>query len=268
MKARRFDYERPATLDDALALLAGSPDAKVIAGGQSLGPLLNLRLASPALLVDVRGLDELTAARDEGDTVVLGACITHAQIEDGRTIDPTRGLLPRVARGIAYRAVRNRGTLGGSLAHADPAADWLSVMTLLGAILELRSRKSRRQIRVDQFVDGPLSTRLAADEIIVGVRLRKLSPRARTSYYKFNRKPGEFAIAIAGAVDDPELKLRRAVIGATESAPHLIADASALIAGFDESSAHASVAAAGLAAGTYEHQTHFVALKRAVAHLQ
>lgn len=268
MKAPRFDYEKPKTLQEALALLASSPDAKIIAGGQSMGPLLNLRLAAPALLVDIRGLPELAAERDERDAIVLGACITHAQIEDGKALDSTRGFLARVASGIAYRAVRNRGTLGGSLAHADPAADWLSVMTLLDATLQVRSQSAHRDIPVDRFVDGPLSTRLSKDEMIVAVRMRKLSPRARTSYFKFNRKPGEFAIAIAGVVEDPDIGLSRAVIGATEGAPFVVADASPLIGKFDEHSGHKAVASAGFAAGTYEHQVHFVALKRAAAGLQ
>ncbi len=154
MKPAAFDYEKPRSLDAAVKLLATSDGAaKVIAGGQSLTPVLNFRLAQPSLLVDVRGLPELAGVKEEADAIVLGATTTHAQIEDGRVPDPTNGLLRRVARGIAYRAVRNRGTLGGSLAHADPAADWLNVMALLDAEV-LVQRRVRVPARTPEALVG------------------------------------------------------------------------------------------------------------------
>jgi carbon-monoxide dehydrogenase medium subunit len=262
VKPARFAYEKPRSLEAALRLLAdGGAGAKLIAGGQSLGPILNFRLAQPELLIDVRTLPELSTARDEGDVVFLGAATTHAAIEDGRAPDPTRGLLPAVARTIAYRAVRNRGTLGGSLAHADPAGDWVNVMALLDAEIVARGPRGERSVRAPEFVRGPLTTALAADEIVVGMRIRKLSARARWGHYKFNRKPGEFAEAIGGFVHDPERGTARALVGATGDAPHVVANA----VGLDEPRMRAAVADAGFAPGTYEHQVHFVALKRAVA---
>lgn len=263
MKAPAFDYEKPATLGAALALLADDTgDTKVLAGGQSLGPLLNLRLARPGRLVDVRGLVELDACHEAGDAVTLGAGITHAAVEDNRVPDPTRGLLPFVARGIAYRAVRNRGTLGGSLAHADPAADWVSAMALLDAVLVVVSVRGTREIPAVTFVDGPLSTTLAPDELIVAVRVARLSPSARWSYRKFNRKPGEFAEAIAGFVHDPARGICRAVIGATSGAPVVIADARSIVEG-DVARIDGEVQRAGFEAGSYEHQVHRVMLARA-----
>lgn len=263
MKAPAFDYEKPATLDAALALLADDTgDTKVLAGGQSLGPLLNLRLARPGRLVDVRSLAELTACHEASDTVTLGAGTTHASIEDGRVPDPTRGLLPFVAHGIAYRAVRNRGTLGGSLAHADPAADWVSAMALLDAVLIVASARGMRETPAATFVDGPLSTTLAPDELIVAVRVPQLSPSARWSYRKFNRKPGEFAEAIAGFVHDPARGVCRAVIGVTSGAPVVIPDARSMVEG-DVARIDAEVGRAGFAAGSYEHQVHRVMLARA-----
>jgi carbon-monoxide dehydrogenase medium subunit len=265
VKPAQFAYEKPRSLEAAIRLLAdGGDGAKLIAGGQSLGPILNFRLAQPELLIDVRTLPELSTARDEGNSVFLGACTTHSAIEDGRVPDPTRGLLPTVARTIAYRAVRNRGTLGGSLAHADPAADWVNVMALLDAEILTLGPRGERRLRAAQFVRGPLSTVLAADEIIVGVRVRKLSGSGRWGHYKFNRKPGEFAEAIGGFLHDPERGVTRALVGATGDAPYVVADASRL----DEPGMRAAVAGAGFAPGTYEHQVHFVALKRAVARLQ
>ncbi|HIG15262.1 MAG TPA: carbon monoxide dehydrogenase, partial [Gammaproteobacteria bacterium] len=136
MKPKAFYYERPASLQEAGALLSEQDVfSKVVAGSQSLGPMLNLRLAQPDLLIDVTGISEMTLVEVDREFVNIGACITHANIEDGRIEDPSRGLLAKVAGGIAYRAVRNRGTIGGSLAHADPAADWISVLPLLDAEL-------------------------------------------------------------------------------------------------------------------------------------
>ncbi len=268
VKAPPFEYEKPDTLQTALALLAQRREATVLAGGQSLGPLLNLRMAQPKLLIDVRGLTELSACRDVGDAVELGACVTHAAIEDGGMPDPTRGLLRSVARGIAYRAVRNRGTLGGSLAHADPAADWVSVMALLDATMLVRSAAGERRLPAATFMTGPLSTSLTAGEIIVSIRIPKFSARARAGYYKFNRKPGEFAEAIGAVLVDPERGIHRAVIGATAGAPFVIEDASALLDRVQPSRLQEVVTAAGFIPGSYEHRVHVVALQRAAAKLQ
>ncbi len=266
MKAPRFDYDRPRSLDAAIRRLAdGGDGAKLIAGGQSLGPILNFRLAQPELLVDVRGLPELALVRDEGDAVFLGACTTHAAIEDCLVPDPTRGMLSAVARTVAYRAVRNRGTLGGSLAHADPAADWVNVMALLDAEIVAQGPAGERRIRAAEFVRGPLTTTLAADEIITGVRIHKLAGGARWGHCKFNRKPGEFAEAIGAIVHDPERGVARALIGAIGDAPFVVADARPFADGFDPAAAEAALDAAGLKADGYERQIHFVALKRAVA---
>lgn len=260
MKPARFEYEKPRELGAALKLLAeAGGDGKPIAGGQSLGPMLNLRLAQPSLLVDLRGLPELAEVRDERDSVFLGACTTHAAIEDGRVPDPTNGFLRKVARGIAYRAVRNRGTVGGSLAHADPAADWVSAMAVLDAGIVVRGPGGERTIPAPEFVLGIMSTAMGADEVLVGVRVPKLSPRARWSYWKFCRKTGEFAEAIGAFVVDPERNWWRGVMGATEGAPVVIEDARSLDP--------AAVAAEAYEAGTYEHQVHAVALKRAAAQL-
>jgi carbon-monoxide dehydrogenase medium subunit len=134
MKPVRFDYARPRDLAGALDLLTGDRGVvKVLAGGQSIGPMLNLRLVEPDLVVDIAGLAELRRAAREQGHLVLGACVTHADIEDSRVPDVTRGAMARVASAIAYRAVRNRGTVGGSLAHADPAADWITALITLGA---------------------------------------------------------------------------------------------------------------------------------------
>ena len=268
MKPAAFDYEQPVDVKAAIKLLAaGGGIAKPIAGGQSLGPMLNLRLAQPSLLVDIRRIPELCQATQSRDALTLGACVTHAMIEDGKVPDVTRGLLPAVAADIAYRAVRNRGTLGGSLAHADPAADWVTTLLLLSAVALIEGPAGRREISLQEFVRGAFETALAEDELLVALRIPRLSKSARLGYYKFCRKTGEFAEAIGAVLVDPERKVCCAVIGATNSAPYVIEDARAIAGHFLPEEAFKSVDAAGLGDDPYERQMHFAALKRAAARL-
>src|SRR3982075_3131389 len=165
MKAAAFAYQRPADLNAALALMANTDGmTKIIAGGQSLGPMLNLRLVEPDLIVDIAGLSELKQVERSGNELVIGACVTHGDIEDGRIPDVTRGAMQRVAGAIAYRAVRNRGTIGGSLSHADPAADWISALSALGAKVSLRSAAGARDLLVEEFITGALESALRSRE--------------------------------------------------------------------------------------------------------
>jgi carbon-monoxide dehydrogenase medium subunit len=191
--------------------------------------------------------------------------VTHAEIEDRKFDDGTQGLMPYVARGIAYRAVRNRGTLGGSLAHADPAADWISTMRALDAAFLIAGPHGERTIAAGDWMSGAFTTALEADEMLTGVRLRRLSPNTRWSYYKFNRKPGEFAEAIAIFIDDAQAGVCRAVIGAIDGPPHLIATARELIDHPDAAQLDPHLDGAGLEPGSYEYQVHRVALERATA---
>ena len=232
MKPVPFDYERPASIDAATRLLGGeNVFAKVLAGSQSLGPMLNLRLAQPDLLIDITSIAELSEVADARDHTEIGACVTHADIEDGRIPDPSNGLLRHVAGTIAYRAVRNRGTLGGSLAHADPAADWVSILPLLDAQIITSARRENRTIAAAELVVSSFTTVLRPDELIRAIRIPKLSPRARWGVDKIAQKAGEFAHAIGGVLHDPERDVFRAVIGAIETAPIVIADATTLFAG-------------------------------------
>lgn len=232
MKPVAFDYERPVTLTDAAKLLGQSSGfAKILAGGQSLGAMLNLRLAQPDLLVDITSIPELTAVTDTGDHLEIGACVTHADIEDGRVADHFGGLLRHVAGRIAYRPVRNRGTIGGSIAHADPAADWLSALALIDAKAVVWSRGGIRTIAVADLVVSSFTTVLQPDDLIQSVRVPKLSAEARWGFYKFSQKAGEFAHAIGGVLHDPARGVFRAVIGAIETAPIVVADATTLFGG-------------------------------------
>jgi aerobic carbon-monoxide dehydrogenase medium subunit len=273
VKPVRFDYECPSDIGTALALAESSNgNAKFIAGGQSLGPMLNLRLAQPDLLVDLTRVSELKHVEETPETVSIGACVTHADIEDGRVPDVAGGVLSAVARGIAYRAVRNRGTIGGSLAHADPAADWISCLAALGASVVVRGGDARRVIAVEDFMLGVFETALAPGELIEAVSIPRPSGAAKWGFYKACRKTGEFAHAIGAVLFDPERAVCRAVIGAVESRPVVFADARALFGGrpetglassFDRQPARAALAAAGMT-DPIAQQIHVVALHRAV----
>jgi aerobic carbon-monoxide dehydrogenase medium subunit len=275
MKPARFAMERPGDLAAALGMLVGAGGTtKIIAGGQSLGPMLNLRLVEPDRLVDISGVPELRRIDREGGALVIGACVTHADIEDGRVPDVANGMMVRVAAGIAYRAVRNRGTIGGSLAHADPAADWVSALSALGAEVEIASRdRESRRIAIGEFVVGALDVALAADELVTAVRVPILPSSARWGYVKHCRKIGEFAEAIGAAVIDPEAGRGRAVIGAVEAAPVVIEDARILFGGavgpsfaarFDASAVEALLASAGMSDPVDRH-VHVTVLRRAIA---
>ncbi len=268
MKASPFEYARARDVAEAVKLLAAGGDgAMLVAGTQSLGPMLNLRVLQPSLLVDLRHIEELRAAQESSDAVTLGACVTHAQIEDGHVPDPARGFMREIASNIAYRAVRNRGTIGGSLVHADPAADWPSALTLLGATALIAGPAGRREMPVEKFITGVFETALKSGEILVGVRVPKLSAGARCGYWKFCRKTGEFPQAIGAALDDPERGARRLVIGATRGAPHVVADARALISKPDEAALLAAAANADLGDDPYSRHLHAVALRRAIERL-
>jgi aerobic carbon-monoxide dehydrogenase medium subunit len=274
MKPAPFAYERPKGLNAALGLISQIDRAvKIIAGGQSLGPMLNLRLVQPDLVVDISGLAELKQASISDGELVLGACITHSDIEDERVPDVTRGAMQRVAAAIAYRAVRNRGTIGGSLSHADPAADWVTALSALGAKVSLRSLSGVRKLAVEDFITGALESALRTGEIVAAVHIPAMTRSARWGYFKSCRKTGEFAHAIGAVLIDPERGSARAAIGALGGAPIVLADAASLFGGrvtadfrkdFDGSLADAMLAKTGLSQAADRH-IHVTALRRAIA---
>jgi aerobic carbon-monoxide dehydrogenase medium subunit len=228
MKPATFDYQRARSVEEAAILLKeGGGNTRLLAGGQSLGPMLNLRLARPRRLVDIKRAEGLRDLVADDAIFSIGAGFTHAEIEDGVVEDPTAGLLRRIAGGIAYRAVRNRGTLGGSLAHADPAAEWVSTMAALGAMIVAHGTGGRRRLPADSFVRGPFTTSLTEDEVLVAVEVPRLSRKARFGFCKLCRKAGEFAKAIGLAVLDVDRGIARVLAGAVEGAPVLLPAASA-----------------------------------------
>lgn len=231
MKAAAFDYLRPGSLPEALrALDDASASAKLVAGSQSLGPMLNLRLARPARLIDISRLEELKGLSVERDEIRVGAAVTHATIEDEKSGDPTMRWLASVAGGIAYRAIRNRGTMGGSIAHADPAADWPLVLTALSATVRIAGVAGERPVHFGDFMSGPFTTAVGANEIITEFRLPRASASARFGYFKFCRKIGEFAEASAAAVFDRERGVARIALGALSGAPRPLPDLASEVA--------------------------------------
>lgn len=285
MKPAAFDYVRPTSLDQAVALLAeaetGDRIVKVVAGSQSLGPMLNLRLVQPDLLVDVGRLPGFRAVRTEKRRLVLGAAVTHAMAEDGLDVAatggaearPTVALLARVAQGIAYRAIRNRGTLGGSLVHADPSAEWVSILPLIGGEAVAVSHCGRREIPLADLMAGAFETVLRPDEVLTELRLEPLPAKAMWGFVKLCRKTGEFAQGMAGVVCDPDRKAARLVVGAVDSKPILLADARPLFGGkakpplsdrFDRAAASRLLHDHGFPAGSYEHRVHLAAITRAI----
>lgn len=234
MKPAAFDYVRPAAWAEALALL--EKGALPMAGGQSLGPMLNLRLVMPDRVLDLRHLPGQAGVTVQGDMVRIGVGTTHAAIEDGAVPGRLGAVLARIARRIAYRAIRNRGSIGGSLVHADPAADWCCVLpAFLGYAIALGPRGERR-IPLDKFILGLFETALQPGELLCAVELPVLSDAARFGHWKFCRKPGAFSKASACVLALPGVA-PRAVLAALDRAPIVITDASALLAAPEEESA-------------------------------
>lgn len=223
MKAAAFDYQRAESAAQASELLqADGLLAKVCGGSQSLGAMLNLRLVQVDRLVDVSRIESMQGFEQRGDWLRIGAAVTHARIEDGALPDVTQGLLPKVAAGIAYRAVRNRGTLGGSLAHADPAADWVSTMLLLDARFVLGGPDGERVLAAEDFLLGAFTTALQETELLLAIEVPRFQPGARWAYRKVCRKPGEFADAIGAVWIDPGRGVARAVMGSLDGVPRVM----------------------------------------------
>ena len=231
MKSAPFDYARPKTVTEASALLAqNGVNTAAIAGGQSLVPMLNLRVAQIDLLVDLSRLDDLKAVNETSANLHIGALTTHAAIEDGKVPDCFGGLLRRVASTISYRAVRNHGTIGGSVALADPAADWPSCLIALDGAVRIAGRDGTRQQPVADFVQGLYSTSLAAGEIILGFDVPRPDAPLRWGFAKVVRKSGAFANSIAFVIVRGKDGPASVVLGAAGPRPIVLAAAARHIA--------------------------------------
>lgn len=223
MKPARFDYYQVRSVAETLTLLDRyGYDAKVLAGGQSLVAAMNFRLARPAVLIDINrvtGLDYLT---DDGETLKVGSLVRHAAFEQPVVEGPLGRLLSSAARYVGHFPIRTRGTFGGSLAHADPAAEWCVIATLLDAEIVASSVAGSRSIPASQFFQTVFTTELRPDELLVEARLAKPSPSTRVGFQQFSRRAGDFALAMtAVAIDtrDGEVVDARIAMGGVSDRP-------------------------------------------------
>jgi carbon-monoxide dehydrogenase medium subunit len=264
MKSAPFDYAVASDVTQTTIDLQKMPGAvKLVAGNQSLGPMLNLRLVRTRALLDVSHLLALRQVQEGEDSVFIGAATTHAEIEDGEVPDPTPGWMRAAATNIAHRAVRNKGTIGGSLVHADPAADWVVVLTGLDASVRIEGVDGPRDMPVADFITGPYTTALGDDELVIGVTIPKPSADACWGYWKFTRQVGEFAKASATVLVEPTRGIYRCVLGALGRQPFVLDDPQALIDG--HTSPSAAIAQAFPSRPRADLALHVAALIRALA---
>ena len=211
-----FDYARPRSLDEALGLLAThGEDAKLLAGGHSLIPAMKLRLAQPKVLIDIGGIGDLRSINQQDGKIAIGALTTHYEIESSNLLKQSCPLLPEVAGKIGDMQVRNKGTIGGSCVHADPAGDWPAAMLALDAEFEVVGRNGNRTIAAKDFFVGMLTSAIGPDEILKVIRVPATAKSA--AYVKFAQKASGFAIAGVAAIVDKQRK--EVAVGVTGVAP-------------------------------------------------
>jgi carbon-monoxide dehydrogenase medium subunit len=233
-----FEYHRPSSLDEAVELMATLEEAKILAGGQSLIPLLKFRFAAPAHLIDVNRVPGLDGIAEDGGHLRIGTLVRHNQMAAWDPVSARYPVLAAAAPQIADPIVRNLGTIGGSLAHADPAGDWGAVMLAVGATVVARSVRGERDIPIREFFQDIFTTALQPDEIITEVRVPAPSGRFGGTYMKLERKVGDFAtVAAAVYVSMDDGTIGRAGIGLTAVGTKNIepAEAEAALAGADPS---------------------------------
>jgi CO/xanthine dehydrogenase FAD-binding subunit len=235
MKPVAFDYVVAESIDGAVAALAAAGgEAKILAGGQSLVPMLNFRLLRPAVLVDINRIPDLAFIEDRRDEIAIGALTRHYRLETSGVIAAHLPVVAEAMRHVAHLAIRNRGTIGGSLSHADPAAELPMLALLLDATLHLVSPKGRRSVPARDFFLGPLTADLAADEMVTRITIPKLQPATGWGFVEVARRSGDFALAAVAATvnvrEDTIAEARVAMTGVDET-PKRAHEAEALLAG-------------------------------------
>ncbi len=236
MKPAPFTRHVPRTVAEAVAILAkvAPEDGRVLAGGQSLVPIMAFRLAKPAHLVDINEIAELGRIDSDGKALTIGAGVRHSAFHKAVTDNPLGALLSAVARHIAHYPIRTRGTFCGSLAHADPASEWCLVAATLDATMIAQSVRGKREIAAKDYFEGIMSTALAEDELLTHVRLPLLTPGAQFGFNEFNRRAGDFAMSAALAcyrLDNGKMTDVRIGVGGAEPFPRRIAEAEAALNG-------------------------------------
>jgi aerobic carbon-monoxide dehydrogenase medium subunit len=217
MYPAQFEYHKAGSVKEALDLLGKyKDDAKLLAGGHSLLPAMKLRLAQPKHLIDIGKIAGLAGVKEDGGTLVIGAMTTHYAIESSALLKGKCPLLPEVAEHIGDPMVRNLGTIGGSLAHADPAADWPAAAIALGVELVAEGSKGKRTIKVDDFFKGLLTTALTDDEILTEIRVPASGANIKSAYVKFRHPASRFAVVgVAAVLTMDGSKIGKASIGVT-----------------------------------------------------
>ena len=276
-----FDYHRPTTIDEAVELLSGSEDARALAGGHSLLPLMKLRLAEPRTIVDLGRISGLDQIEDDGDASKIGALATHAAVAASDVVRSRCRVLAETAEGIGDRQVRNRGTIGGSLAHADPGADYPTVVKALGATITAAGSGGEREIAADDFFTGIFTTSLQPGELVTSVRVPIVGEGSGASYVKHRHPASGYAVAAVAAmvkVEGGKCSEARLVVGGVTGSPVAATDAANAMIGIapvDEAAVAAAAekvpaALSGAVGDTYassEYRVHLakVMAKRAIA---
>jgi carbon-monoxide dehydrogenase medium subunit len=263
MKPAPFAHHVPRTLDEALAILSqvAGEDGRVLAGGQSLVPIMAFRLAKPAHLVDINAVEGLDKIASDGQALTIGARVRHAAFHKPVIDNPLGALLTFVVRHIAHYPIRMRGTFCGSLAHADPASEWCLTAATLDATMIAKSTRGAREIAVTDYFDGIMSTTLTEDELLAEVRLPLLAADAKFGFNEFNRRVGDFAMAaslVTYRLQGGKIADAHVGVGGAEPSPRRIPEAEAALNGQTPSDAafRAAAEAASAAVDPLEdHQT-------------
>jgi len=264
MKPAPFTRHVPRTVDEAVRILSevAPRDGRVLAGGQSLVPIMAFRLAKPAHLVDINEIAELGRIASDGKTLSIGARVRHAAFHKPVVAGPLGAILTHVARHIAHYPIRMRGTFCGSLAHADPASEWCLVAATLGATMVAKSTRGVRQIAAKDFFAGIMTTALAEDELLTETRLPIPPPDTKFGFNEFSRRAGDFAMSaalVSYRLQDGKIADARVGVGGAEPSPRRIAQAEATLNGqppSDKVFRSAAEAAAKAIAPLEDHQTN------------
>ena len=255
MKPAPFAYKKARSLDEALSLMAGEPEARLLAGGQSLIPALNMRLSAPPLLIDINGIGEIDEIEVKDGTVSIGTLVRHAQAERDETLARSAPLIARALPHIAHPAIRNRGTMGGSIAYADPAAELPACLLALGGEVVARGAKGERSIAADDFFRGLFETALSPGEIVTGIRVPTATANSRFGFAELARRHGDYALvglAASARTNGRTFRdLRLAFLGVGTTAVRTLASERAL----SEGDIDAAVASLDLAPADDIHAT-------------
>ena len=284
MKPAQFEYLTPATVEEAVSMLVEhtDDDAKILAGGQSLVPLMNFRLARPKWLIDINGIDALDYIREEGDWLAIGAITRERDVERSAVVAERCPVLKEVTRWIGHTTIRNRGTVGGCLAHNDPTAEYPLAAVLLGAEVKAQGPNGARTIPIQDFLVTYLTTALEENEVVTEVRFPVMAPTTGWAFQEFSRRHGDFAIVEVGAtlaMDNGRVQAARIAIGGANPTAFRATDAEDVLRGqtlTDELMAEAGEKAGAMTEpdadihGSAEYRTHLakVLTRRALKEAQ